>query len=819
MNDRLGIRNCQENQLDTVKDLNRSLTTNEKIPEDLSSVLLNNQGYISERVLLTCLALKDMLAQIPGCRSLIAAFALHTILIGELQLSSRRLPCVRSRGQNSELSFLNNFLDALARKFSTLLQVHEVGNARCDVADLWDSRLLFVCCANFKDIVRKLSATAKVQFEAIFDFVITQQQNTLVEHKKSSYSDTWISFDMSTRHPPPENDIRILPFVSPIFDKHLSLIKLDIDNTIPDPQPLVKVYKDLTHWHNAKKPLNPKRIPPEMDWAKRRALRRDQFYMTEMLFYAASLTNASGKTLEPETIVVTPRRITLTPSKTKADRSFDASVPTPSKRNFALIKEETAKNAVKQGKLTNKEVLLQKIAMANVSKDQGNDKKTIDSWRMKKAQMDADNDLERRYAMANQYLRDIPKPKQLLLENEIKLYQIQTLLALWSKRFRGIELHDGYSFVTIAVNLLYEISTSSRITNSEARVCSAIAKHLTIPLSFVSNSDMRAMSFDFVMPLNVSPIPLPWIEFLLLHYGPYMVRNIDSQTDSRVSFEPDAWQARVLDEIDANNSVFVVAPTSSGKTFISFYAMEQVLREDNDGVLVYLAPTKALVNQIAAEVQARFSKKYRHASRCTWAVHPRDHRINNPIGCQILVTVPHILQILLLAPENARKWSTNVRRIIFDEIHCIGQQEDGLIWEQLLLLAPCPIIALSATVGNPREFANWMRSTQNPLGHELVMIEHQHRYSDLRKFRYNPPKKFIFRGLARNSSLTSLSLDQDPSFVDRKAPNIEHEAMRRDPGPNNITTRSDDDDHHHHHRLLPPLRITIDLPSTSEEED
>ena len=53
-----------------------------------------------------------------------------------------------------------------------------------------------------------------------------------------------------------------------------------------------------------------------------------------------------------------------------------------------------------------------------------------------------------------------------------------------------------------------------------------------------------------------------------------------------------------MDELDANRSLFVVAPTSSGKTFISFHAMEKVLRASDDGVLVYVAPTKALVNQI-----------------------------------------------------------------------------------------------------------------------------------------------------------------------------------------------------------------------------
>ncbi len=97
-----------------------------------------------------------------------------------------------------------------------------------------------------------------------------------------------------------------------------------------------------------------------------------------------------------------------------------------------------------------------------------------------------------------------------------------------------------------------------------------------------------------------------------------------------------------------------------------FYAMRQVLKASDDGVLVYVAPTKALVNQIAAELQANFKKNFEYGGKSVWAIHTRDYRVNNPTGCQVLVTVPHILQIMLLSPENAKSWAPRVKRIIFD---------------------------------------------------------------------------------------------------------------------------------------------------------
>lgn len=411
-------------------------------------------------------------------------------------------------------------------------------------------------------------------------------------------------------------------------------------------------------------------------------------------------------------------------------------------------------------KLSKKDAI---IAANAAQKGKSEEDKLYRAWDIVRQGLDPEADMEARYSKTKGYLGSLPEHKRLILGVEVECYLLAILVEMWIRTCRAKRKEQGMGIAALIWELVVKLSAAQGLTKTLAQRIQATSDALKIHRAKIKiPSTDRKLSYGFPLPasgMEALEIGMSLTDFQLMHCGPYFDRSIDSSSDHRVPFNPDGWQKRVLDEIDANRSLFVVAPTSAGKTFISFYAMKKILQAGDEDVLVYVAPTKALVNQIAAEVQARFSKSYKHAGKSVWAVHTRDYRINEPTSCQILITVPHILQIMLLSSSNAKGWSTRVKRIIFDEIHSIGQAEDGIVWEQLLLLAHCPIIALSATVGNPQHFHNWLASTQKTSNIDLTLIQHAHRFSDLRKYVYVPPKTFVFDGLPDRKSFSALGLE------------------------------------------------------------
>ncbi|KAF5637108.1 dead deah box helicase [Fusarium sp. NRRL 52700] len=554
---------------------------------------------------------------------------------------------------------------------------------------------------------------------------------------------------------PPHTIPTVLSFSNHVLKEILEDVRVKEVPESVDPVTEI-VFKDLRHWHSYKSINTGARTTHDKvpAWLENFRRKRHQRQMADVISYAASLSNSVGKVFSRETIVVGDLA-----KQRLAQTALNAN--TNSGR-----KTKKSNESVRGGK---KKALLAAYAL-NEKKALARQNDVLHLWAMKCAEFEKTEDPVNRYLNALSFLSDGSPGSHVAVRPELLLYLCHTLGKIWDETRKHVDENSrrGLYLISMVWNWLRDISRSDKCTPDVASAAQGIMKTLSISqLKIAIQEPQRKLPFTIIPRAMMKDAPKLIQDHRLLqlqHGGPYMDRRFDSRPDARVPFEPDAWQRDILDSIDAEESLLVVAPTSAGKTFISFYAMKRVLEESDDGVLVYVAPTKALVNQIAAEIEARFSKSFRmQEGKSVWGIHTRDYRINNPTRCQILVTVPHMLQIMLLSPINASSptaWSRRVKRIIFDEVHCIGQAEDGVIWEQLLLLAPCPIIALSATVGNPDELKDWLAKSQAQKGFKMKMIVHEVRYSDLRKFIYEPPHPFTFKGLAKVPILPVPGLDE-----------------------------------------------------------
>ena len=124
-----------------------------------------------------------------------------------------------------------------------------------------------------------------------------------------------------------------------------------------------------------------------------------------------------------------------------------------------------------------------------------------------------------------------------------------------------------------------------------------------------------------------------WYRFQLEKINSRLPRREQGIVDPRVAdFTPDRWQVDFLDAVDQRQSVIIVAPTASGqcaihgmffvchhrisfvrsgKTYASYYAMSKVLKDDSNGICIYIAPTKALINQVAGRTTNVEKSKHR----------------------------------------------------------------------------------------------------------------------------------------------------------------------------------------------------------------
>ena len=170
----------------------------------------------------------------------------------------------------------------------------------------------------------------------------------------------------------------------------------------------------------------------------------------------------------------------------------------------------------------------------------------------------------------------------------------------------------------------------------------------------------------------------------------------------------DSIEAGLLDQ----KNLLVSAPTASGKTLIATLAMINNLI-NNNGKVVYLSPLRAL----AAEKFSEFKKIEKI---------PLGRKIKVQISTGDFESIDKTLEqsdVIILTNEkmdslirHGAEWVNDIRLVIADEIHLVGDQDRGptleMVLTKLKLLESKPqIIALSATITNADELSEWLDCT------------------------------------------------------------------------------------------------------------
>lgn len=164
-------------------------------------------------------------------------------------------------------------------------------------------------------------------------------------------------------------------------------------------------------------------------------------------------------------------------------------------------------------------------------------------------------------------------------------------------------------------------------------------------------------------------------------------------------FKPDDFQLEALRAIKKSDCL-VTAPTGSGKTWIAETAISNIY--ETGGKAWYASPLKALSNSI----HTGFSAKFGHENVGILT----GDRKENPNAPIVIGTTEILRNHLYDAMHMGEDLSTDL--IILDEAHFLGDEDRGVVWEEIMIYLPTriPLLMLSATIGNAEQIAGWLQS-------------------------------------------------------------------------------------------------------------
>ena len=156
-----------------------------------------------------------------------------------------------------------------------------------------------------------------------------------------------------------------------------------------------------------------------------------------------------------------------------------------------------------------------------------------------------------------------------------------------------------------------------------------------------------------------------------------------------------------------NKNLLVCTPTASGKTLIAEIALIKNILE-NKGKAVYIVPLKAL----AREKYRDFRERYSSLCKIALSIGDMDKSDSYLSDFDLIITTSEKLDSLI---RHRAPWINKIGTIIVDEVHLLNDPGRGPTLEVTLtilktLLKNAQTLALSATIGNPKELAQWLEA-------------------------------------------------------------------------------------------------------------
>src|SRR3954468_20043473 len=163
--------------------------------------------------------------------------------------------------------------------------------------------------------------------------------------------------------------------------------------------------------------------------------------------------------------------------------------------------------------------------------------------------------------------------------------------------------------------------------------------------------------------------------------------------------EPYPVQEAAIGKIFARKSVLVTVPTGTGKTLMAKAALHAAMGRGERAI--YTTPLRALTEEKYRELCADFGEGYVGFAT-------GDYKVNREAPIQ--VEVAEILWNRIVAEKHVSPADI----VIMDEGHYFNDPERGYVWEQSIIgLDPrTQLVVLSATVGHPERFCQWVEVTR-----------------------------------------------------------------------------------------------------------